>query len=299
LPIRFHFLEPNSITIISFIMNSRENPSNFSHDRPHVRLLQHAHADHIESMYRSMLALPQNPAQVLIQQIGPVRTFIAAGDRLENRAIFSGEESLQQIDQVLDHFAHHASNCVIEVNPANYYVYPPKNWQQRLLPHLLHRNCRIDGFRCVWHRSLSPHQNDPSPKHHWQHFGPDTFTDFERLTKILDPEKQWTPEDRAAQSHPALAHYIAFEAAQPIATASLFITGTIAYLQWSWTHPQFRSRGLQQEAIQIRLQTAFSQGCTLAFTVTDFNFTSPRNLQRQGFQLAYNYLLVRRDRLST
>ena len=35
----------------------------------------------------------------------------------------------------------------------------------------------------------------------------------------------------------------------------------------------------------------------IIFTVTDFNYSSPANLQRCGTRLAYNYLLVRRDPL--
>src|SRR5689334_10094017 len=120
------------------------------HDRAHIRLLHHAHADHIEAAYRSMQSLPGNPQKVVIETIAGVRTFIASGSRLENRAIFSGEESVEQIGAVLRHFDGHASNCVIEVNPANHYVDPPKNWEQRLLKHLLSRGCYVDGLRCVW-----------------------------------------------------------------------------------------------------------------------------------------------------
>ena len=97
-----------------------------------------------------MAAVSGNPAGVVIENIGGVRAFIARGNRLENRAIFSGSETIDQIDAVLQHFEHHGGNCVIEVNPANYYVDPPMSWEQRLLPHLLKRGCRIDGFRCVW-----------------------------------------------------------------------------------------------------------------------------------------------------
>jgi ribosomal protein S18 acetylase RimI-like enzyme len=268
-------------------------PLNYPHDRDHIRLLQHAHADHIEAMYQSMMQLPGNPANVLIQKIGQVRTFIAAGDRLENRAIFTGEESVEQIDEVQNHFINHRANCVIEVNPANYYVDPPKNWEQRLLPQLLKRGCRIDGFRCVWHRSTAP--TESPQKYRWQRFTTDEIETYEQTIAPFEPAKHWTPEERAAHSNPNLFHYVGFSADRPVATGSLFITGSIAYLQWFWTHPDFRNRGFQQEGIQIRLRDAFAQGCKHVFSVTDFNFASPRNLQRCGFHLAYNYLLIRQD----
>jgi hypothetical protein len=274
-------------------MLSLNAPFNYPHDRDHIRLLQHAHADHIEAMYQSMMQLPGNPANVVIQKIGPVRTFIAAGDRLENRAIFTGEESLEQIDEVLHHFINHRANCVIEVNPANYYVDPPTSWEQRLLPHLLHRGCRIDGFRCVWCRSAGPIESPP--KHRWQRFAGSEIDAFAQAIAPFDPAKQWTPEERASHSILNFFHYIGYETDRPAATGSLFINGPIAYLQWFWTHPEFRNCGFQQEGIQIRLRDAFAQGCNHIFSVTDFNLASPRNLQRCGFHLAYNYLMVRQD----
>ena len=120
------------------------------HDRDHVRRLQQAHADHIESRYRALLALPGNPAGVIIQNFGGVRTFIAAGQRLENRAIFAGDESEEQVRSVLQHFVDHRTNCVIEANPANFYVNPPATWEKRLLKQLVALGCTTHDFRCVW-----------------------------------------------------------------------------------------------------------------------------------------------------
>lgn len=267
----------------------------WTHDREHVRLLHHAHADHIQAQYLAMQAVPGNLAGVVIQQFGHVRTFIASGDRLENRAIFSSQETDEQVDAVLDHFHRHRCNCVIEVNPANYYVDPPNNREQRLLKQLLHRGCRIDGFRCVWSRTSPPGSDEPPPRHRWQRFGPADIDQLERVSILLDPQKHWTAIERAMAAAAGLLHYVCFDGDRPVAISSLFIGGRFAYLQWSWTHPDFRGRGCQQEAIRLRVRDAFAAGCQCAFTVTDFNFASPRNLQRRGFGLAYNYLLVRRD----
>src|SRR4051812_44729498 len=123
----------------------------WSHDREHVRRLHRAHADHIESQYREMLQLAGNPANVVIKDFGPVRTFIAAGERLENRAIFTGGESDDLVRAVLQHFIDHRANCVIEVTPANFYVNPPATWEKRLLRQLMSLGCAIHDFRCVWY----------------------------------------------------------------------------------------------------------------------------------------------------
>jgi RimJ/RimL family protein N-acetyltransferase len=79
--------------------------------------------------------------------------------------------------------------------------------------------------------------------------------------------------------------------------STLFHRGDTAYLAWVYTGPSYRGRGFQTDAIRLRTRDAFGLGAKRVFTVTDFNFTSPRNLQRCGMRLAYNYLLVRRDPL--
>jgi hypothetical protein len=267
---------------------------NWSHDRSHVRLLQHAHADHIESMYRGLLRIQDNPAGVIIQQIGPTRTFIASGNRLENRAIFSGEETPGEIDAVLHHFIAHQSNLVIEVNPANFYVNPPVTWEKRLLAHLLKRGCVIHDFRCVWCCTKPPDSED-LPTHRIERFTSSHLDDYCKLAAKVDPSFQDSLEFRFAHADPGWSHYVAFHQEIPAATGTLFIKNTIGYLTFWRTHPNFRGHGLQQAGIGRRMKDSFDAGCQHVFTVTDFNFTSPRNLQRCGFHLAYNYLLLRRD----
>ena len=266
------------------------------HDRDHVRLLQQAHGDHIESMYHGMLALAGNPAGVILRRFGPTRTFIAAGNRLENRAIFTGEETPDEIDEVLRHFASNNANLVIEVNPANFYVDPPRTWEKRLLAHLLSRGCVIHDFRCEWCRSEPPDsRDDPSSGMRIERYDGSQIDEFIALLERVDPRERWTAKQRAAKSAPGWIHYIAFDGDAPVATGSLFINGPTGYLAWWYTRPDHRRRGFQDAGIRRRVEDAFHAGCRCAFTVTDFNFTSPRNLQRCGFRLAYNYLLLRRE----
>jgi hypothetical protein len=266
----------------------------WTHDREHVRLLQNAHADYIESQYRGMERMPGNPMGVVMRQIGPTRTFIARGNRLENRAIFTGEESDEQIAQVLRHFIDHQSNCVIEVNPANFYVNPPATWEKRLLKRLLALGCAIHDFRCVWSTTVAPSTIPTS--HRCESFGPERIDAYIELAREVDPKVDWSADRIAAMSEPGWRHYVLFDdAGVPCSNGSLFAQGEAAYLAWWYTAPPFRGRGMQREGITHRLRDAFDSGCQRAFTVTDFNFASPANLQRCGFSLAYNYLLLRRD----
>ncbi len=268
------------------------------HDRENVKVLQRAHADHIRSLYRTLAATPGNPHGVVIREIGDVRTFIAAGNRLENRAIFSGEETIEQIDEVLAHFAAHRSNCVIEVNPANYYVDPPKSWEQRLLKHLLSRGCFIDGFRCVWQFDRSAKIPVPEvPGYRVVKFDCGDRDKFEQLKRIVESStetaRQIIPRPRPEDGW---LNYVVFNDTDvPCAVGTLYAPPRAADLSWWFTHPAHRCRGLQQLGILRRVRDALERGSRRIFTVTDFNFSSPANLQRCGFRLAYNYLLVRKD----
>jgi hypothetical protein len=266
-----------------------------THDRAHVRMLQNAHADHIEAQYRGMERLSGNPQNVIIRTVGPTRTFIARGNRLENRAIFTGEETDEQIAEVLRHFANQGANCVIEVNPANFYVNPPATWEKRLLKRLLALGCAIHDFRCVWSRSSSPREEIQLTRR-CERFEADQIAQYIALAKQIDAKTEWTDDRIAAMTGAGWRHYILFDEHDvPASNGSLFVHGPSAYLAWWYTQPSHRGRGMQQEGIMQRVRDAMAIRCEFAFTVTDFNFSSPANLQRCGFTLAYNYLLLRRD----
>jgi RimJ/RimL family protein N-acetyltransferase len=274
-------------------MPSLDKP--WSHDREQIRQLHHAHADHIESLYTALHALPGNPHGAVIQRIGNVRTFLVSGDRWENRPIFHGDETHEQIDEVLHHFSSHQASCVIEINIANSYVDPPANWEPRLLPHLLARGCKPGGMRCVWYYDRSTPVEQGLTNCRIQQFLPDRISEYAAMRQMADPNDKWTPERCTVEARPGLIHYAAFnEQQQPGAFGSMFINDRTAYLSYWETRPDFRGRGFQQAGIRRRVADAFDLGCKFVFTVSDFNFASSRNLQRCGFKLAYNYLVVTR-----
>ncbi len=279
-------------------MTSEQNGAGWMHDRDQVRMLQHAHADHIESTYRAWLNMPGNPFGVVIRSFGNVRTFIASGDRLENRAIFSGDESEEQIDDVIAHFQARGANCVVEVNPGNYYVNPPRDWRARLLDRLMVNGCRPNNFRCVWaSTNRPPAPLTPTPDTlRWRRFsGPGDVAELARVMEQLKPKEKWDGADFANAGKSGTYHYVAFRGDHPVASGSLFTNGTAGYLSYWETLRQERGQGTHQEAIRRRMCDAFDLGCRYVFSVTDFNFTSPRNLQRCGLHLAYNYLMLRRE----
>jgi hypothetical protein len=265
------------------------------HDRRHIRLLHHAHADHIESIYAALASLPGNPRGVVVRHIGPVRTLLVAGNSWENRAIFIGDETHEQIDGVLRHSSDHRANCVIEINTANSYVDPPTNWEARLLPHLLARGCRAGGMRCVWccdQRMLDEEVEGCGI----DRFLPEQVGDYAAAMTRANPNEQWDAQRFAIESRPDAIHYVGYDTRRcACAFGSLFVKAPIAYLSYWETRPEHRRCGFQLAGIRRRIADAFNSGCKLVFTVSDYNVASSRNLQRCGFKLAYNYLVVTGD----
>ena len=109
------------------------------------------------------------------------------------------------------------------------------------------------------------------------------------------PEDKWTAEQYQIEGREGLHHYVGFAGDQPCALGSLFVKAQRGYLVYWQTMQQFRGRGFQQAGINRRVADAFDLDCERVFTVSDYNFASPRNLERCGFALAYNYLVVTRQ----
>ena len=164
---------------------------------------------------------------------------------------------------------------MIEVNPANYYVNPPQTWEKRLLRLLLERGCRIDDFRCVWVCTEAPAIVEES---RMVRFDGNRIDEFIEVDRKIEPQRTWTPADRAAVSQEGWFHYVGFDGTEPGAAGAMIVNQSIAYLANWFTRNDARGKGFQQEGIRRRVSDAFALVCRCAFTVTDFNFTSPRSI---------------------
>lgn len=69
---------------------------------------------------------------------------------------------------------------------------------------------------------------------------------------------------------------------------AVFIKEGVAVLGGASTLPQHRNLGIQTDLLRKRMGFALSKGCDLAMVVTAPGSTSQRNVQRQGFQIAYS-----------
>jgi hypothetical protein len=98
---------------------------------------------------------------------------------------------------------------------------------------------------------------------------------------------------------PGWHHYLAFDEAEPVATAALFVRGDIGWLGIAGTLPTARRRGAQGALMARRLSDGRALGCRWFVTETgedrpDRPNPSFHNMMRLGFELAYqrpNYLL--------
>lgn len=278
-------------------MNEMLPGSNF-HSREAVRRLQHAHAAHIESIYTGLATIPENPYQIDIGHIGQTRYFCANVDRLENRAIFSGNESLEEFEAVTSYFDRRQRRCFVEINPGNFYRTEPFSWKSEVMPILLDLGYRAEDFRCVWHYAETDkliQTNSQEPRIE--------MYDNKRLEQFIPLRMQ--VESVSCEEHAAKAaelrfgeaadgwfHYIGFKEGDPVSTSTLFVHDGNGYLAWGFTDKRYRKQGHQTAHILRRIKDAQLNECQLIFTVSDFNIGSARNLQKCGFTLAYNYILM-------
>jgi hypothetical protein len=97
---------------------------------------------------------------------------------------------------------------------------------------------------------------------------------------------------------PGWHHYLAFEGADPVATAALFVRGDVGWLGIAGTLPTARRRGAQAALMQRRLNDGRLMGCRWFVTETGQDTLerpnpSFHNMLRLGFEVAYhrpNYL---------
>jgi GNAT superfamily N-acetyltransferase len=84
-------------------------------------------------------------------------------------------------------------------------------------------------------------------------------------------------------------HYMAFDGAEPVATAALAVHNDVAYLLSAATREADRKRGAQQALIAARLARAEQLGCAVQVSETlNILEHSLRNLQRAGFREVYD-----------
>lgn len=99
---------------------------------------------------------------------------------------------------------------------------------------------------------------------------------------------------RVALQIPQRINVAALIEGMPSSTGSLSIVDTVGEFGGATTLATQRRKGCQQALIAERLHRAKEVGCDLAIVVAMPASTSARNLQRAGFQLLFNPIVMRR-----
>lgn len=267
------------------------------HSREIVRKLQNAHTDYIESIYRHLARLPGNPKGIEIVNVGDTRVFLSNENRLENRAIFTGNESLEELREVTSIFQRKGVDGYFELNPANFYRTAPFSWKSEILPALLDLGYFPGMFRCVWFQDRSGmDQTVRGDSKKVRRFLCDDAEEYAAAKLKVEPvDDEDLEKEKSAIQYGFTRdwmNYVGYENDDPVSVSNLFLSNEIGYLAWGYTRSEYRRKGHHRLHVDARCRDAFASGCDLVFSVTDFNIPSSLSLQKSGFRLAYNYLFL-------
>lgn len=118
------------------------------------------------------------------------------------------------------------------------------------------------------------------------------------LSGFLETED--VPEAALALMRPAayaegMELYLALLGDEPIGGASLARVGGVAFVNGCGVRPAFRRHGAQGVLLRTRLARAHELGCTVGYSATLPGTTSRRNMERNGFRVAYPKIVMLRD----
>lgn len=114
---------------------------------------------------------------------------------------------------------------------------------------------------------------------------------------VVGPTQTDDPMLRLAQAifyRPGVLCFLATIQRELAGGAALSMQNGIGTLFFMGTIPAFRRQGVQNALIAERLAVAEAQGCDLALCSTNPGNQSQRNVQRQGFSLAYTKVFLRK-----
>ncbi len=86
---------------------------------------------------------------------------------------------------------------------------------------------------------------------------------------------------------PGAECYLARWEAEPAGGSSLSLRDGVAGLFGASTLPAFRKRGIQTALLHHRLARGVAEGCDIAMSIAQPGSASHRNIERQGFRVAY------------
>ena len=118
------------------------------------------------------------------------------------------------------------------------------------------------------------------------------------LVDSFDWPRALCPWIESAIGRPRWRFYLAYHKKRAVATAALFVSGDVGWIDFASTLPEARGKGAQAALLRRRIEDARRDGCRTIVVETaeqtrDREAPSFRNMIRYGFQTAYvrpNYI---------
>jgi GNAT superfamily N-acetyltransferase len=260
-----------------------------------ARRLEHAEAEGTAEYGRALARLrPELGAAV--EAVGGGRAVFAGAGSPLSRAVglgFEGPVTAMDLDRLEAFYRQRGAPAQVDLCPL---AHPS------LAQGLARRGYRLASFENVWLRPVDAGEifPPPPPAIRVAEISPaEADLWVETVSRGFAEREELTQADRdiAAPfphigSMTCLLAWIGDEAA---GAASIGLRRGLASLLNASTRPAFRGRGVQTALLHHRLALTVAAGCDLATVQTQPGSGSQRNVERQGFRLAYTKVAMVRD----
>lgn len=171
----------------------------------------------------------------------------------------------------------------------------PDRLQEPLMAALGERGFRVIASQCFFWLELDGRDQPERPEHiEIRRAGEGDIDAVFEIFLADEPEPRATAETRRKRAPAHLRDefpiYLAMINSEPVAMATMFLHGGVAFLGNANTAIGARGRGCQRALIEHRLCEAARMGCDAAATDTGFGTTSHRNVERAGMSLLFQDL---------
>lgn len=259
-----------------------------------ARRLERALAASNREFAAAMARLDPTSGAGAIEAAGGTAIFAGAGSPATQGLAMGlgGAVTAAELDRVEAHLAPNGGTRQLELCP---FADPS------LTAELARRSYRVHEWQLVWTRRVPDTALAPPPPE-LRIARAQAGQEEPALRAIMAGflESEEVPEAAMAMMRPlasAERHelYVAWLGDEPIGGATLTWSDGVAFISGSGVRPAFRRRGAQGALIRARLDRARELGCELACSNTLPGTASRRNMERNGFGVAYPKIVMLRD----
>ena len=252
-----------------------------------VRRLEASEAQAARECAQFLARKKPESGAISIDIMGGMATFTGIGSPVTQAVALAlhGPVSDKEMDELENFYRTRGSEVNIEVCPMA---------DNSLYEQLGHRGYRVIELSDVLYRAIDANakpatlppgleirRTTPAEARLWAETVSRGFAEHfpvtEELIEIMEMFSQ-RPSDRA---------YLAYAGGRIAGGAALCTHDNIAGCFGASTLPDFRRRGVQTALLETRLADAAAVGCNIAMSIAQLNSASHRNIERQGFRVAY------------